>query len=51
MTLRYNAQIRQTVRYRFTFLETVTRSNRLVFNGTVSDKIERYATDQRTGLN
>ena len=32
---------RQTVRYRFTFLETVTRSNRLVFNGTVSDKIRR----------
>ena len=34
----------------FYVLETITRSNRLVFNGTVSDKIERWATDERTGL-
>ena len=50
MTLLHTPPVRQTVRYRLTFYETVTRSNRSVFNGTVSDKIERLATDQRTGL-
>ena len=44
MTSRHNPPVRQTVRYCFTFLETVIRSNRLVISGTVSDKIERYAT-------